>query len=152
MYTSADLCDVYFEESVDAETKWRVRWRKDIKWMDDWIDPLSPFIDSVEMNDEYIIMRNFETDLSFLCGVYYNLRFAPGWIEAEEKGFFKDFSALGMENREDMMKVARFMPALIKDVNMFIKLVQEVFSKHGYLKEFLLTSLDYLTYRLTFDG
>ncbi|MBO3800710.1 MAG: hypothetical protein FGF52_06660, partial [Candidatus Brockarchaeota archaeon] len=151
MYTSADLRDVYFEESVDAETSWRIRWRKDIKWMDDWIDPLPPFIDSIFVRSRYIIIRNNEPDLSFLCGVYYNLEFAPGWVEDEERIFFKDFSALSMEDREDRMKVARFMPALVKDVNVFLKLIREVFSKYGYLEELLLTRLDNTSYQLKFD-
>lgn len=152
IYTHAYLPDIYFEESVDGETNWRIRWRKDIKWMDDWIDPRPPFIDSVRVEDKYIIIRNFETDLSFLCGVYYNLQFAPGYVKAEEKNFFKDFSVLGMENKEDRMKVARFMPALVKDVNMFLKLIHEVFSKHRCLKELSITGLDDLTYRLVFDS
>ncbi|MEM3465580.1 MAG: hypothetical protein QW566_03805 [Candidatus Jordarchaeales archaeon] len=50
------------------------------------------------------------------------------------------------------MKVARFMPAFVKDVNVYLKLIREVFSKHGYFKQLLLPSLDYLTYRLVFDS
>lgn len=120
--------------------------------MDDWIDPRPPFIDSVSVENNYITIGNFELDFSFLCGVYYNLQFTIGSVEIAEKGYFKRFSAFGMENREDRMKVARFMPAFVKDVNVYLKLIQEVFSKHGYFKELLLPSLDYLTYRLVFDS
>jgi len=145
MYTKAFLNDVYFDDS-ELHTKWRRR----IKWMDDWIDPRPPFIEAVSMRDDLIIIGNDEVDLSFLCGVYYNLCFSPGSVKS--KDFFKTFSALALESREDRMKVARFMPALVKDVNMFLKLINEVFSKHGYLGELLITNLDHLGYRIIFNS
>ncbi|NHV98204.1 MAG: hypothetical protein HA496_01000 [Thaumarchaeota archaeon] len=145
MYTKAFLEDVYFDDS-ELHTKWRRR----IKWMDDWIDPRSPFIDAVDVESDLITIRNDEVDLSFLCGVHYNLCFSPGSIK--NKDFFKGFSVLALEDREDRMKVARFMPALVKDVNVFLKLINEVFSKHGYLGELLITDLDHPHYRIIFDS
>ncbi|MGB9726447.1 MAG: hypothetical protein ACPLZ8_07405 [Fervidicoccaceae archaeon] len=147
MYTQAYLDEVYFNDS-----ELRTKWRKKIKWMDDWIDPQPPFIDAVMVWDDLIVIRNCEVDLSFLCKVYYNLRFLPACIDInKERRLLKDFSTFALESRGDRMKVARFVPALVKDVNMFLKLINEVLSKYGYLGGLLMSMLDHPSYRIMFD-
>ncbi|MGB9760484.1 MAG: hypothetical protein ACP5KW_07755 [Thermoproteota archaeon] len=104
MYTSGDLCKIYF----DGDRK--------IKWPDDWIDSYPPFIDVVEVYKDHIkVEKGKDMDLYFMCLAYYAV-YVP-------KEYLLD--------REYRMKVARFIPAIVKDVNIFLKILDEILVKYG---------------------
>ncbi|MGC9015073.1 MAG: hypothetical protein ACP5KW_11915 [Thermoproteota archaeon] len=103
MYTHKDLYMVYFDE------------KRMIKWPDDWVDPYPSSIESVYVfNDHIKIWKSHEVDLDFMCHAYYNV-----YINAN---YFL--------NREDRMRVAEFVPAVVKDFNVFLKLSDEVCNKY----------------------
>lgn len=103
MYTHKNLSIVYFDE------------KRRIKWPDDWIDPYPASIEKVSIfNDRIEIWKGHEVELGFMCHAYYNTHISAGYFL----------------NREYRMKLARFVPAVIKDFNIFLKLSDEICNKY----------------------
>ena len=106
MYTEGDLYDIY----IDG--------RRVIKWPDDWIDPYPISVETVTISRDQIEIEIDSFDLHFLCKYYYAL-----WplilLFSNE-----DSITVMLSKREDRMKAARIMPAVIKDIEVFLKSLQ----------------------------
>jgi hypothetical protein len=123
MYVSAEFRHVYF----DAKRK--------IKWPDDWIDPYPASIDRIMISDEYVKVDKLEEmDLNFISLAYYAIEFSSALFIPS----FKQFPSLPETNlltriflnKEDRIKLSRFLPAVIKDFNIFLKILEEVLTKY----------------------
>lgn len=123
MYLTADFRKVYFDS------------RRKIKWPDDWIDPYPASIDSVKVTDEYVtIWKGYDTDLNFICLAYYAVKFDVNmYIISLEipPGVPNDILTRVLSKREERIRVSRFVPAVVKDLNIFFKMLNEVLAKHG---------------------
>ena len=126
MFINADLKHVYFDA------------RRKIKWPDDWIDPYPPFIDSVWSDCRCIrVERSGKMDLRFMATAYYCVNLYSGWESLK---------------REDLQKVSRFMPMVVKDMSKFMRLADETFSKYEIDKsEFRITFFNRLSCELSFE-
>ena len=103
MYVQGNLYRFYFDGM------------RRIKWPDDWIDPYPQFIDATKVGDNYIeVEKGKDMDLEFMCLAYY-AAYVPG-------EYFL--------NREDRMILARLIPAIVKDFNIFLKFLDEVLAKY----------------------
>jgi len=111
--------------------------KRKIKWPDDWIDPYVPFIDVVVSDCNSVAIKNYgRLDLDFLSLAYYCVELHTDWEMVE---------------REDRWKMARFMPAVIKDIEVLLKLADGILTKHGIGKsEFNISSFNHLNYELSF--
>jgi hypothetical protein len=121
MYVVGDLFKIYFDGM------------KRIKWPDDWIDPYPPFIDRVRFVDDFIeVDKGMDMDLGFISEAYYSVDFGHFLILSVLESI--DTATIILTNREDRMKVARFMPSVVKDFNIFLKLLDEVCTKYRISK------------------
>jgi hypothetical protein len=102
-YTQADINDVYFEG------------KRFIKWPDDWIDPYPISVETVTISRDQIEIEMEGFDLHFLCKYYYALW--PLLLLFSNE----DSMTVMLSEREDRMKAARIMPAVIKDIEVFLK-------------------------------
>jgi hypothetical protein len=104
MYTEGNLYKIYFDGG------------KQIKWPDDWIDPYPIFIKWVKIGDDYVeIQKGEDTDLEFLSIAYYAI----------------DIPSYNLLVREDRMKMAMFVPAVVKDFNIFLKFIDDVCNSYS---------------------
>lgn len=102
MYVHGNLYKFYFDDM------------RRIKWPDDWIDPYPPFIDAIKVAADCIeVRKGKDMDLGFMCLAYYAI-----YVSGEY-----------LLNKEDRMTLARFIPAVVKDFNVFLKFLNEVLSK-----------------------
>jgi len=95
--------------------------RRGVKWPDDWIDPYPPFIDYLYFNSKENIIKiliNGCVNLNFMAEMYYAV-----WILSLHPLVFK--------RRQDLMKLARFVPAVVKDFCVHSKITNEVFTKYN---------------------
>ena len=114
---------VYFDE------------KRRIKWPDDWIDPYITSIEAVYIfNDHIKVWKSHEVDLDFMCHAYYNAHVSTTYFL----------------NREYRTRAARFVPAVVKDFNVFLKLSDEVCSKYK-LDRFVIDMPDILACSVGLD-
>ncbi|MBS7654733.1 MAG: hypothetical protein QXT54_04260 [Thermoplasmatales archaeon] len=112
MYTEGDLYKIYFDA------------KRQIKWPDDWIDPHPASIDFIEVTDEYVVIeKGQDLDLDFISMAYYAIEFGPRQVN--------ELLNILFINKENRMKLARFVPAVIKDFNIFLKLLDEIRARYG---------------------
>ncbi|MGC8935466.1 MAG: hypothetical protein ACP5LN_09945 [Thermoproteota archaeon] len=117
-FMRAELRHIYFDEE------------RRIKWPDDFIDPYPVVaIDCVEFRKDNSIRVDVEErfDLGFLSEAYY----AVGTVTRLEK----------LKTREERMKVARIIPAVIKDIEVFLKYLKESLEKYKIEVDF--SNLEY---------
>ncbi|MEM2930850.1 MAG: hypothetical protein QW797_08350 [Thermoproteota archaeon] len=95
---------------------------KEIDWEKDWKDDNPVFIDYVEVwPNKVLIGTSGEFMLDFMAHKYYGL----GEIILEPRSDI-------YVNKEDKMKLARYMPAVIKDVEIALKAMSEVSTANGF--------------------
>ena len=125
MFIQGELRHIYF----DSERR--------VKWPDDWIDPYPPSIDRVDFMEDSIEISNFsDANLDFMSHAYYYTLYRS-WEESR---------------REDLMKIAMFLPAVIKDLVVFLRLMNDTLDKWGIDRsEFRITWFGNLSYRLKFS-
>jgi hypothetical protein len=94
---------------------------REIEWENDWRDPNPISVDYIEIwPDRVLIGTSGEFSTLFMTEKYHDLEVI---LDSED--------ALYM-NREDKMKLARYVPALIKDVEVAIKIMAEVSTRNGF--------------------
>jgi len=133
IYTQADINDVYLEG------------RRFIKWPDDWIDPYPISVETVTISKDHIEIETEGFDLHFLCKYYYAL-----WplilLFSNE-----DSMTVMLSEREDRMKAARIMPAVIKDIEVFLKSLQSSLERWGIDQREVKYNLSILGVSVKFD-
>ncbi len=103
MYVRADFCALYFDG------------HRRIRWPDDWIDPYPVFINMAKITGDYVeVEKGRDMPLYFMSLAYYAV----------------DVSDEDLIDREDRMKSARFIPAIVKDFNILLRLLNEVCGKY----------------------
>jgi hypothetical protein len=120
-FMQAELRHVYFDEE------------RRIKWPDDFIDPYPVTVESITFyKSGYVETEVSERlDLDFLSEAYYAM----------------SFSDLALKERDDRMKAARFIPAVIKDIEVFLKYLKTTLEKYN-----LKSDLSNLKYRFELLG
>ncbi|MEM2598595.1 MAG: hypothetical protein QW482_02640 [Thermoproteota archaeon] len=104
MFTTADLTDYY-------------GWEGEIDWDKDWIDKTPIYIDYIKISDHIEIHSSREFDWDFMVKRYYHLYTTLPGIE---------FSI-----RPNRIKAARIIPAAIKDIEVFLRLLNESLAKYN---------------------
>ncbi|MBO3798301.1 MAG: hypothetical protein QXI42_09670 [Thermoproteota archaeon] len=118
IFRNANLRSIYFDS------------KRLIKWPDDWIDQYPPFIDGVRFVSDFIeVRKGMDMDLDFISEAYYSVKFGHFLVSSILESI--DTAAIVFSNREDRMKVARFIPSVIKDFNVFLRLLDEACTKYG---------------------
>jgi len=94
---------------------------REIDWENDWRDPNPISVDCIEIwPDRVLIGTSGEFSILFMTEKYYGLEVI---LDSEDALYV---------NREDKMKLARYVPALIKDVEVAIKIMAEVATRNGF--------------------
>ncbi|MGB9760398.1 MAG: hypothetical protein ACP5KW_07785 [Thermoproteota archaeon] len=100
---------------------WSAKPKKDIDWEKDWKDENMISIDYVEVRSDRITIGTFgEFEVNFMAKMYYDV----------DEIIFEPRDEL-YTNREDRMKLARYIPAVIKDVEVALKLITKVSADSG---------------------
>ena len=104
-FMRAELRHIYFDEE------------RRIKWPDDFIDPYPVTVERITFykNGFMEIYQWKDLDLKLLSEAYYAISFS-------------DFT---LKDREDRMKAARLIPAVIKDIEVFLRILKESLERHN---------------------
>jgi hypothetical protein len=103
----ANLELIYFEST------------RSVKWPDDWIDPYPSPIDVVHFEEDTMELRAWGgVNLRFMAEMYYAV-------------YISLLHPLVFERRQDLMKLARFVPAVVKDFCVHSKITNEVLAKYS---------------------
>ncbi|MBO3840555.1 MAG: hypothetical protein QXI27_07220 [Nitrososphaerota archaeon] len=95
---------------------WSAEPKRDIDWERDWKDDNPIFIDYVEASSDRLTIGTFgEFQANFMAKVYYDV----------DEIIFEPRDEI-YTNREDRMKLARYVPAVVKDIEVALKLVTKV--------------------------
>jgi len=109
IFMQAELRHIYFDEE------------RRIKWPDDFIDPYPVTVDYVNFYEDYVKVSTWkDLDLKLLSEAYYAISFS-------------DFT---LKDREDRMKAARLIPAVIKDIEVFLRILKESLERHNIKFDF----------------
>jgi len=109
-FMRAELRHIYFDEE------------RRIKWPDDFIDPYPVTVERITFykNGFMEIYQWKDLDLKLLSEAYYAITFS-------------DFT---LKDREDRMKAARLIPAVIKDIEVFLRILKESLERHNIKFDF----------------
>lgn len=126
MYLFGDLDTVCFDSDP----------RRLVKWPDDWMDPYPASIESVRITDEYaVIKKGGDMELDFMCMTYYATEFDVNMsflsFEIHPGIPLDDILTRVLRSKENRMKVSRFIPAAVKDINIFLRMLEEILVKYG---------------------
>jgi len=92
---------------------------RSVKWPDDWIDPYPSPIDVVHFEEDTMELRAWGgVNLNFMAEMYYAV-------------YISFLHPLVFKRRQDLMKLARFVPAVVKDFCVHSKITDEVFTKYN---------------------
>jgi len=95
--------------------------RKEIDWEKDWRDDNPTFIDYVEVwSDKVLVGTLGEFPIDFMTWLYYGI---PEIIFEPKEEIYTD--------KGDRMKLARYVPAAVKDIEVAIKTIVEVSASSG---------------------
>lgn len=112
VFTQVDPRKVYFDG------------RRKIIWPDDFIDPYPITIDHLSFYKNHVDLWIKELImLDFLSEAYYAVWFDYDWF-----GFFDEINTR-LLSREDRMKLARIIPGVIKDIEVFLRCLKESLEK-----------------------
>lgn len=117
-------------------------WKGSIKWPDDWIDPYPPFIDYLYFNSKENIIEvaaRGGVNLEFMGKMYYAV-WVPSILHPQL-----------LERRKDVMKLARFVPAVVKDLCVYSKISNEVLTKYNVDMSEVRVSETFLNCRMKFS-
>lgn len=120
----------------EFQLSWDLGKRKAFNWEVDWKDTEPISIDSIELYDEHVKVNCWwEFLLDFMVNYYYYL----------------ECLSVIMGTKENRMKASKFIPAPIKDVEVFLKTVNETLEKHEINRlEFIWEDLSNLCGAITF--
>ena len=116
--------------------------RRGIKWPDDWIDPYPPFIDYLYSNSKentIEVTARGGVNLDFMAEMYYAV-WIPSILHPQL-----------LERRKDVMKLARFVPAVVKDLCVYSKITNEVLAKYNVDMSEVRVSEAFLTCHMKFS-
>jgi hypothetical protein len=136
-YPSRGLGEMYVLDNLDNiffEVQRRIR------WPEDWIDPNPIYIDDVFVFDNFVVVRIYDCSWwKFMCVAYYaihpvlgvNDRFEP---PIDRMGDFESPSETIISRRDYREKAARFIPAAIKDIEVYLKSLRQALEKYNIEK------------------
>jgi len=114
-FMRAELRHIYFDEE------------RRIKWPDDFVDPYPVTVESICLNEDHVQISTLnDVNLKVLSEAYYAISF---WDP-------------DLKDREDRMKAARLIPAVIKDIEVFLRILKESLEKYNIKFDFSKVDLE----------
>jgi len=106
--------------------------KRRIIWPDDFIDPYPITIDHLSFYKDYVDLWMGELImLDFLSEAYYTVL-----LDYEFERFLYEEINTRLINREDRMKLARIIPGIVKDVEVFLRCIKESLEKRNIKVDF----------------